>query len=42
MKYAHPSCNEYVQPQMEMSNMTMYRDTILTNKNRLVDKNKDD
>ena len=30
LKYAHPSCNEYVQPQMGMPNMTMYRDTMLT------------
>ena len=42
MGYARQLCNEDVQSQMGMPNMTMYRDTILTNKNRLVDKNKDD
>ena len=33
LKYAHPSCNEYVQPQMGMPNMTMYHDTMLTKQN---------
>ena len=32
MGYARQPCIEDVQPQMGMPNMTMYRDTVMTNK----------